>query len=101
MASNLHYPCFAGPPESTVPRSLAGSFRKLQLRLSVGKLASPRDRARPRQRTQPFVQLLSIETGGQLQLSYDQRHEGESCHKMNGASSGTDAPACCGTNRGV
>jgi hypothetical protein len=32
---------------------------------------------------------------------YTQRHEGASCHKINGASKGTNAPLCWGTSRGV
>src|SRR2546429_599344 len=68
---------------------------------SVGKRTSPPVSCASAAKSSAIFQLLPMQTKGRFPLSYGRRHEGESCHKMSGASSGTDAPRCCGTSRGV
>ena len=48
------------------------------------------------------AQTLSTEDGtSDFPVMLCQRQAGESCHKMNGASNGTSAPAWQGISRGV
>jgi hypothetical protein len=108
-------PAKTNPPEPQIRTTRRGSitefnkrFRKRSkkapsLRVSVRKKSS----GRFQQLTQILIERmfrLEIPPGRRTterETAFGHRQEGESCHRMYGASRGMLAPVCCGTRRGV